>query len=169
MFSGCFAPVRGSRHGPGIRAGWNPFNRYARIPALRINAINMIPTTDMDIERIELARGPGSRCRANTSVETTGSTRDPWEVRARAEDPDHPRIGVRNPLNERFFGDVRADYRFADDGEFIVSGGLNNSLSSINLTSVGSSQTHDCQYRYGQARPGTGSSWAPRNWAGWGW
>ena len=35
-------------------------NRYARIPALRINAINMIPTTDMDIERIELARGPGA-------------------------------------------------------------------------------------------------------------
>ena len=35
-------------------------NRYARIPALRINAVNMIPTTDMDIERIELARGPGA-------------------------------------------------------------------------------------------------------------
>ena len=180
-------------------------NRYARIPALRINAINMIPTTDMDIERIELARGPGAALygpnaaegvmhiityspidRPGTTVTLGGGERsvvqflmrsahalsdrfgfkvsgqylrgedweyeDPWEVQARAEEPDHPRIGVRTPLNERFFGDVRADYRFADDGEFIVSGGLNNSLSSINLTVIGSSQTHDWQYRYAQAR-----------------
>ena len=180
-------------------------NRYARIPALRINAINMIPTTDMDIERIELARGPGAALygpnaaegvmhiityspidRPGTTVSLGGGERsvvqfllrsahavsdrfgfkvsgqylrgkdweyeDPWEVQARAEQPGHPRIGVRNPLNERFFGDLRADYRFAEDGEFIVSGGLNNSLSSINLTSVGSAQTHDWQYRYGQAR-----------------
>ena len=180
-------------------------NRYARIPALRINAINMIPTTDMDIERIELARGPGAALygpnaaegvmhiityspidRPGTTVSLGGGERsvaqfllrsahalserfgfkvsgqylrgrdweyeDPWEAQARAAEPDHPRIGVRNPLNERFFGDVRADYRFADDGEFIVSGGLNNSLSSINLTVVGSSQTHDWQYRYAQTR-----------------
>ena len=180
-------------------------NRYARIPALRINAINMIPTTDMDIERIELARGPGAALygpnaaegvmhiityspidRPGTTVTLGGGERsvvqallrsahavsdrfgfkvsgqylrgkdweyeDPWEVQARAAEPDHPRIGVRNPLNERFFGDLRADYRFADDGEFIVSGGLNNSLSSINLTVIGSSQTHDWQYRYAQAR-----------------
>ena len=77
---------------------------------------------------------------------------DPWEVEARRENPDHERIGVRNPLNERYFADLRADYRFAEDGEFIVSGGLNTSLSSINLTSIGSSQTHDWQYRYGQIR-----------------
>ena len=180
-------------------------NRYARIPALRINAINMIPTTDMDIERIELARGPGAALygpnaaegvmhiityspidRPGTTVSLGAGERsvvqfllrsahavsdrfgfkvsgqylrgedweyeDPWEVQARAEQPDHPRIGVRNPLNERFFGDLRADYRFADDGEFIVSGGLNKSLSSINLTTVGSAQTHDWQYRYAQTR-----------------
>lgn len=77
---------------------------------------------------------------------------DPAEMAAREADPDNPRIGVRDPLNERYFADVRADYRFSDDGEFIVSGGLNNSLSSINLTSVGSAQTHDWQYRYGQLR-----------------
>ena len=180
-------------------------NRYARIPALRINAINMIPTTDMDIERIELARGPGAALygpnaaegvmhiitaspidKPGTTVSLAGGERsvvqflarsahalsesfglklsgqylrgndweyvDPWEVDARKQDPGHPRKGVRDPLNERYFGDIRADWRFADDGEFIVSGGLNNSLSSINLTSVGSSQTHDWQYRYGQAR-----------------
>ncbi len=180
-------------------------NRYARIPALRINAINMIPATDMDIERIELARGPGAALygpnaaegvmhiitwspidKPGTTVSVAGGERsvfqmlfrsahavserfglkvsgqylrgndweysDPWEAAARQADPGHPRIGVRNPLNERYFADIRTDFRFADDGEFIVSGGLNNSLSSINLTSVGSSQTHDWQYRYAQAR-----------------
>ncbi|MDE2761642.1 MAG: TonB-dependent receptor [Gemmatimonadota bacterium] len=180
-------------------------NRYARIPALRINAINMIPATDMDIERIEVARGPGAALygpnaaegvmhvithspidRPGTTVSLAGGERslfqflmrsahrvserfglkvsgqylrandwkyeDPWEVAAREENPGHPRIGVRNPLNERYFADLRADYRFAEDGEFIVSGGLNTSLSSINLTSIGSSQTHDWQYRYGQVR-----------------
>ena len=180
-------------------------NRYARIPALRINAINMIPTTDMDIERIELARGPGAALygpnaaegvmhivtyspidKPGSTVSLAGGERslmqvlfrsahavserfglkvsgqylrgndweyeDPAEVAARQANPGHPRIGVRDPLNERYFADLRADYRFADDGEFIVSGGLNNSLSSINLTSVGSAQTHDWQYRYGQLR-----------------
>ena len=180
-------------------------NRYARIPALRINAINMIPTTDMDIERIELARGPGAALygpnaaegvmhiithspidKPGNTVSVAGGERslmqvlfrsahavserfglkvsgqylrgndweyeDPAEVAAREADPDNPRIGVRDPLNERYFADLRADYRFSDDGELIVSGGLNNSLSSINLTSVGSAQTHDWQYRYGQLR-----------------
>ena len=156
-------------------------NRYARIPALRINAINMIPTTDMDIERIELARGPGAALygpnaaegvmhiitaspidRPGTTVSLGGGRAVPvpaslmrsshagvGAVRAegvgpvpprqrlgirgsvggggaRRANPDHPRIGVRNPLNERYFADLRADYRFAEDGEFIVSGGLNN-------------------------------------------
>ena len=180
-------------------------NRYARIPALRINAINMIPTTDMDIERIELARGPGAALygpnaaegvmhiitwspidKPGSTISLAGGERsvfqallrsahrvsdrfglkisgqylrgndwehtDPVEVMAREQNPGHPRIGVRNPLNERYFADIRTDYRFADDGELILSGGLNNSLSSINLTSVGSSQTHDWQYRYAQAR-----------------
>ena len=180
-------------------------NRYARIPALRINAVNMIPTTDMDIERIELARGPGAALYGpnaaegvmhiitSSPIEKPGTTasmaggerslfqfllrsahrvsdrfglkvsgqylrgvdwdyEDPWEVAARQQSPGHPRIGVRDPLNERFFADIRTDYRFSGDGEFIVSGGLNNSLSSINLTSVGSAQTHDWQYRYAQAR-----------------
>ena len=180
-------------------------NRYARIPALRINAVNMIPTTDMDIERIELARGPGAALygpnaaegvmliityspidKPGNTVSLAGGERsvmqvlfrsahavserfglkvsgqylrgndweyaDPAEVAAREANPGHPRIGVRNPLNERYFADLRADYRFADDGEFIVSGGLNNSLSSVNLTSVGASQTHDWQYRYAQVR-----------------
>ena len=35
-------------------------NRYARIPSLRFNAHNMLPSTDLDIERIEVSLGPGA-------------------------------------------------------------------------------------------------------------
>jgi len=35
-------------------------NRYARIPSLRFNAHNMLPATDLDIERIEVSLGPGA-------------------------------------------------------------------------------------------------------------
>ncbi|MEZ5066106.1 MAG: TonB-dependent receptor [bacterium] len=35
-------------------------NRIARVPALRYNALNLIPTTNEDIERIEIVSGPGS-------------------------------------------------------------------------------------------------------------
>ena len=34
--------------------------RWASVPSLRFNAYNLIPTTDEDIERIELVLGPGS-------------------------------------------------------------------------------------------------------------
>jgi len=35
-------------------------NRIARVPSLRFNAYNFIPTIDPDIERIEVVSGPGS-------------------------------------------------------------------------------------------------------------
>ncbi len=35
-------------------------NRYARVPSLRLNAYNMIPTTPLDIERVEVVLGPAS-------------------------------------------------------------------------------------------------------------
>jgi len=35
-------------------------NRIARVPSLRFNAYNFIPTIDQDIERIEVVSGPGS-------------------------------------------------------------------------------------------------------------
>ena len=35
-------------------------NRYARIPSLRFNAYSLFPTTDLDIERIEVSLGPGA-------------------------------------------------------------------------------------------------------------
>ncbi|MDE2804159.1 MAG: TonB-dependent receptor [Gemmatimonadota bacterium] len=35
-------------------------NRYARVPSLRFNAYQMLPTTDLDIDRIEFSLGPGA-------------------------------------------------------------------------------------------------------------
>ena len=35
-------------------------NRIARVPSLRVNAYNFLPTPDLDIERIEVVSGPGS-------------------------------------------------------------------------------------------------------------
>ncbi len=35
-------------------------NRISRVPSLRLNAYNFIPTTNADMERIEVVRGPGS-------------------------------------------------------------------------------------------------------------
>ncbi len=35
-------------------------NRYARVPSLRLNAGFLVPTSDLDIERIEVALGPGA-------------------------------------------------------------------------------------------------------------
>lgn len=35
-------------------------NRIARVPSLRVNAYQLIPTSNYDIERMEIVRGPGS-------------------------------------------------------------------------------------------------------------
>ena len=35
-------------------------NRYARVPSLRLNAYNMIPTTPLDVERVEVVLGPAA-------------------------------------------------------------------------------------------------------------
>ena len=35
-------------------------NRIARVPSLRVNAFNFIPTSNEDIERVEVVFGPGS-------------------------------------------------------------------------------------------------------------
>ncbi len=35
-------------------------NRYAHVPSLRFNAYNMIPSNDLDLDRIEVSLGPGA-------------------------------------------------------------------------------------------------------------
>ena len=60
----------GLAQGPVVARGFNNVfsgtlltiidNRYARIPSLRLNAYSMFPTTDLDIDRIEVSLGPGA-------------------------------------------------------------------------------------------------------------
>ncbi|MGI9627228.1 MAG: TonB-dependent receptor domain-containing protein [Longimicrobiales bacterium] len=180
-------------------------NRYARVPSLRLNANNMIPATDLDVERIEVSLGPGAALygpnaangvmhiitsspidRQGTSVSLAGGERsvfhgqfrsavstsdrfgfkisgqyfrgddfefvDPVETLAAQADPTNPLIGARVPEAERYSADARFDFRFENDAELVINGGLNSLGSSVELTGVGAGQADDWQYRYGQAR-----------------
>ena len=66
--------------------------------------------------------------------------------------PENPLIGARDFDAERYSGDVRFDFRFDNDAELIVNGGLNILASSVELTGVGGGQVKDWQYRYAQTR-----------------
>ena len=68
--------------------------------------------------------------------------------------------GGRNNDLERFSGDVRADWRPAEDVAFIVSGGRNLSASSVDLTGLGAGQVVDWAYNYLQARALFGNMFA---------
>ena len=180
-------------------------NRYARVPSLRFNANNMIPATDLDIERIEVSLGPGAALygpnaasgvmhiittspidNPGSTVSLAGGERsvfhgqfrtavapsdrwglkvsgqyfrgddweyvDPLETLAQQANPTNPLIGARNFEAERYSVDARLDFRFDDDAELIFNGGLNNLLSSIELTGVGAAQADGWQYRYAQTR-----------------
>ncbi len=183
-------------------------NRYAHVPSLRLNAHNMVPTNDLDIERIEVSLGPGAALygpnasngvlhmitkspidHPGTSFSLGGGERsvflgsfrhatavndrfgfkvsgqymqgDDWEhtdvteAAARAQalmvDPN-TRIGLRDFNAERWSGEARFDYRGDDGSELILSGGLNNLGSSVELTGIGAGQIKDWQYKYLQAR-----------------
>lgn len=75
-----------------------------------------------------------------------------------AEDIAVFRSSVRNAAAgrdndlERWSGDVRADWRPTPDLSFIVSGGRNQSASSVDLTGLGAGQVVDWAYNYGQVR-----------------
>lgn len=180
-------------------------NRYARVPSIRLNANNMIPTTDLDIERIEISLGPGAALygpnaasgvmhiitsspidRPGSSISLAGGERsvfhgqfrsavapserfgfkisgqyfrgddweftDPQEVAAAMADPTNPLIGARNFEAERYSAEARFDFRFENDAELIVNGGLNVLGSSVELTGVGAGQVDSWQYRYAQTR-----------------
>ncbi|MFV2006669.1 MAG: TonB-dependent receptor domain-containing protein, partial [Longimicrobiales bacterium] len=61
------------------------------------------------------------------------------------------RVGIRDFDFERFSGDVRADWQFAEDGTLVVQGGM-TSASGIELTGLGAGQTEDWIYSYYQVR-----------------
>ena len=53
---------------------------------------------------------------------------------------------------ERWSGETRFDWRPSDETELIITGGVNNLGSSIEMTGVGSGQARDWRYSFGQAR-----------------
>jgi len=61
------------------------------------------------------------------------------------------RVGVRDFDIERFGGEVRADWRFADDGSVIATYGRTEA-SGIELTGLGAGQTNDWIYEFYQLR-----------------
>ncbi len=189
-------------------------NRYARVPSLRFNAYNMIPTTPLDVERVEVVLGPAAALygpnSANgvmhiitsspiddpgTKVSIAGGSRDifqgafrqawrmndgknglkisgqyfrgldfeyfdPVEGVARAQalasDPN-TLIGKRDFNQERFSGEIRYDYRpWGDDDGLTLTYGLNQLVSSIELTGIGAGQAKDWKYQFfqGQFRKG---------------
>jgi iron complex outermembrane receptor protein len=80
---------------------------------------------------------------------------DPAEAAARElaliTDPD-TKIGLRDFDQERWSAEGRFDVRPWDDGEVVLSAGVNTQLSSIELTGLGAGQAKDWRYTYAQAR-----------------
>lgn len=66
-------------------------------------------------------------------------------------------VGVRDFDIQRWSGDVRADWRAAENLTFVASGGLTNA-TGIELTGIGAGQAKDWRYSYAQLR-GTYNNW----------
>ena len=81
------------------------------------------------------------RLRASRLFPTTAS-----DLQTRAA-----RIGTRDFDTHRWSGDVRADWRPAEDLSMVFAGGLSN-INAIELTGIGAGQVDDWKYSYVQAR-----------------
>jgi len=88
---------------------------------------------------------------------------DPAEAAAREialqTDPD-TKIGLRDFDQARWSAEGRFDLRPWDDGEVVLSAGVNTQLSSIELTGLGAGQAEDWRYTYAQARLRKGNFFA---------
>ena len=200
--------------------------RLAGVPSLRVNLLHFVPSTNEDLERIEVVLGAGAALYGpNTSngvlhMLTKSTLKDPKttvyigggeqsvfqtgirtshligenfgfkfsgqymrgkdfefgdpieesfraladsdpaaftaEVMARGLSSETAelalgRVGIRDFDFERFSGDVRADWRFTEDGTLVVQSGR-TSASGIELTGLGAGQTEDWIYSYYQVR-----------------
>jgi iron complex outermembrane receptor protein len=88
------------------------------------------------------------RCPTPTSAGCTAPATPPPP----SFDPRPWLIGTRDFDSERWGGEARVDVRPWDNGELIFSAGLNQLVSSIELTGLGGGQADGWQYRYVQAR-----------------
>ncbi len=92
-------------------------NRYARVPSLRLNAYNMIPTTPLDIQRIEVVLGPAAALYGPNAADgvlhiiTTSPIDDPGT-----------KISLSGGERSIFQGAFRQAWKFNDKVGFKVSG-----------------------------------------------
>ena len=209
-------------------------HRLAGVPSLRVNQMHWLPTTDEDVERMEVVLGPGSALygpnTANgivhvltkspltsqgTSVTLGGGERsvfqssfrsafllgedfgfkvsgqylsgeewgyeDPTEKAARVATDSDPgsclkdrlgrglnaanaqlacnRLGVRDLDIERFGVEMRADWRFAEDGTFVTTYGRTDA-TGLEMTGLGAGQAKNWLYEFKQARLNKGRFFA---------
>jgi len=211
-------------------------HRLAGVPSLRVNLMHFIPSTEEDVERMEVVLGPGSALYGpNTAngvvhiltkspIDSEGTTVtlgggeqsafvgsfrsawrlseqfgvkasgqylrgqewgyvDPAEDSARviaatparrplclsdktvrgfsAADADIfcNRVGIRDFDIERWGGEIRADWRFAEDGSVVATYGRTDA-TGIELTGLGAGQTNNWVYQFYQARANKGRLFA---------
>jgi iron complex outermembrane receptor protein len=209
-------------------------HRLAGVPSLRVNQMHWLPTTDEDVERMEVVLGPGSALygpnTANgvvhvltkspltsqgTSVTLGGGERsvfqgsfrsafllgedfgfkvsgeylsgdewgyvDPTEQAARVATNSDPesclkdrlgrglaaataqlacnRLGVRDFDIQRFGVEMRADWRFAEDGTFVTTYGRSDA-TGLEMTGLGAGQAKNWIYEFKQARLNKGRFFA---------
>jgi outer membrane receptor for ferrienterochelin and colicins len=168
-------------------------HRIAGIPSLRVNLMHMIPTTSEDVQRIEVALGPGSALygpnTANgvlhiltksplesqeTVFSVAGGERSLFQGTFRTSQLLSDNFGIKisgqymqaeewefvDPAEsvardfdvERWSGEVRADWRIADQSTAIFQMGRTSMGNSIELTGVGAAQAIGWNYDYFQAR-----------------
>ncbi|MDE0022183.1 MAG: TonB-dependent receptor [Candidatus Poribacteria bacterium] len=103
-------------------------NRYARIPSLRLNAYSFIPSTDDDIERVEVVLGPGSALYGPNSANGVLHmlTRSPFDsagtdISVGAGERGILMGSVRHAgvVNEQIGYKLSAQYYQGDDWEFV--------------------------------------------------
>ncbi len=87
---------------------------------------------------------------------------DPVEVAAREDNPGDTLIGNRNYDSERYSIEARADFRpwDSEDDEIILTYGLNQLVSSVELTGIGAGQVRNWKYQFGQAQLRRGALFA---------
>ena len=120
-------------------------NRYARIPSLRFNAHNMLPATDLDIDRIEVSLGPGAALygpnaaqgvlhiitaspidRQGTTVSLAGGERSIFHGQLRTSHAASDRFGVK--VSAQYFRGN--DFEYADPQEVVARDNLSERYSA---------------------------------------
>ena len=111
-------------------------NRYARVPSVRFNAYNMIPSTSLDIESIEIILGPSSALygpnsangvmhitttsaidRPGTSVSLSGGSRNIFDGAFRQAFRFSEKAGLK--ISGQYF--QGEDFAFVDSAENLTS------------------------------------------------